>query len=141
MHRAVDPRHLRGVKNLVRHHWHPIGHGELDDVGQVVLALSVLVVQARQPRLEAGGRYGHDAAVNLANVALRGAGVLVFHDGLHHVAPALDAAVAGGVGKINGQQRQLVATASGNEVAQGVGLGQGHIARKHHHDAVIPQYR
>ena len=36
-------------------------------------------------------------------VALRGAGVLVLHDGLHHLAPALDAAVAGGVDKFGGQ--------------------------------------
>ena len=41
---AVDACHLGGVGNLVPHHRHPIGHRELDHVGQVELLLGVVVV-------------------------------------------------------------------------------------------------
>ena len=125
----------------MRHHGHTIGHGELDHVGQVELALGVLVVQPGQPRFEQFGRHGHDAAVHLFDGVLRGRGVFVFDDGLH--APgsrAHDAAIARGVGKVDRQQGEIGAIAGRNQVTQSVSLGQRHIARQNNHHAVIGQH-
>ena len=51
------------------------------------------------------------------------------------------AAIACGVGKLDGQQRELLAAASVNQGLQGVGLGQRHIARQHHHHTIVRQQR
>jgi hypothetical protein len=77
------PGHLQRIVDPVRHHRHAVGHGELDHVGQVVLALGVAVVQPRQPAFEQAGRHGHDAAVDLVDLALGLGGVLLLDDGQH----------------------------------------------------------
>ena len=129
LHRTVDARHLQRIGNLVGHHGHTVGHGELDHVGQVVLALGILVVQTGQPGFEEARGHGHDAAVNLLNLALHIAGVFVLDDGLHCFTFSNDAAIARGVGKVDGQQRQLMTAALGDQRLQGFSLGQGHVPR------------
>ena len=86
-------------------------------------------------------RQRHHAAVNLGDGALLGTGVFLLDDGLHRRALAHDAAVATRIGKIDRQQGQLVATAGGNQITQGLGADQWHIAREHDHDAVVAQHR
>ena len=128
---AVHARHLQGIGDAVGHHGHTVGHGHGDDVGEVVLALGVVVGEPREPGREQARRDGHDAAVHLGDGALRIGGVFVLNDALHGaVGIAHDAAVAGGVGQRDGEQRQPLATTGGHQCAQGVGLGQGHIARE-----------
>jgi len=139
---AVDAGHLRRVSNDVGHHGHAIGDGELDDIGQVKLLLGILIVQTRQPGFEQARGHGHDAAVDLADLALCIAGVFLLDDGLYLPGSAAhDAAVAGGVGHLDGEQGQLVARAGGDQGLQGVGLGERHIARKDNDQAVVGQVR
>ena len=101
-----------------------------------------MVVQTRQPGLEQFGGHRHDAAVDLANGALCVAGVFVFDNGLHlALGIAHDAPVAGWVVERDGQQSQVLSCTRVDQGLQGVGLGQGHIAREHHHDAIVWQVR
>jgi hypothetical protein len=48
-----------------------------------------------------------------------------------------DAAIAGGVGELDRQQRQALAGTCRDQRAQGVCRNQRHIAREHHHHAVV----
>ena len=73
------------------------------------------------------------------DLALRLARVFVFDDGLNSFTLSDNASVAGGVCQIDGEQRQLLATAQRHQGLQGIGPGQGHIARQHQHHTVIPQ--
>eukprot|EP01136_Pigoraptor_vietnamica_P017581 Opistho-1_new@62939 len=141
--RAVDAGHLQRVGHDMRHHRHAVVGRELHDVGQVVLALGVLVVQARQPALEQPRGRGHHAAVDLAHGALRLGGVLVLDDG-RHLAPGMgadDAAIARGVVEFDGQQREPFAAAGGDEGAQRVLGDERHVARQDHHGAIVRQLR
>ena len=160
LHRAVNTGHLCFIVNFVAYHRHAVGHGKLDDVGQVVLALGVLVVQPGQPRLQAGGGHRHDAAVDFPDLALRIRGVFLLddgHDGQVVKFPAgavarvrngvsrggcaasHDAPITTRVGELQRQQCQLVAATSSNQLAQGIWLGQRHIARQHHDDPIARQ--
>jgi hypothetical protein len=142
---AVHTRHLQGVVDAVGRHAPAIGHGHGDDVGQVVLALGVVVGQAREPGFEQARRHGHDAAVDFIDGALGFARVLVLDDARHlSCAIAQDAAVARGVGQAHGQQRQLPAghgLRGRHQRAQRGRLRQRHVAREHDHRAVVRQAR
>src|SRR5690606_25089163 len=84
--------------------------GDREDVGEVVLALGVVVAQGRQPAAQVGGRGGDHAGVDQAHGALGGIGVLLLDDGLHAaVVTEQDAAIAGRVVQGFGQHRQAVA--------------------------------
>jgi hypothetical protein len=50
-----------------------------------------------------------------------------------------DAAVAGGVGHAEREQRQALAVALGDQGLQRGGLGQRHVSRQHQRDAVVGQ--
>ena len=72
--------------------------GQADDVGEVVLALGVVVAHARQGVDEELGVEGEDAGVDLADLALLGRGVLLLDDRLDvALGVADDPAVADGV--------------------------------------------
>jgi hypothetical protein len=88
-----------------------VSDGGSDDVGQVVLALGVVILQRPHPARQRLRGRGHDAGVDLSDGALLGVGVLVLDDAAHGFAVAQDAAVAGGVGQIDGQQCQPLAGA------------------------------
>ena len=116
-----------------------------DNVGQVVLALGVVVGQARQPGRQQARGHGHDAAVDLGDGALGLARILVLDDARYAaIGCAQDAAVASGVGQLDGQQRQLPAghgLRCRDQSAQGVWLGERHVARQHDHRAILAQVR
>ena len=139
LHGAVDAGHLRGVGDLVRGHRHTVGHGHLDDVGEVVLALRIFVVQPAQPVAQQARGQGHDAAVNFGDGALGLAGVLVLNNRQHSPPgrSAHNAAVAAGLRQGQREQGQLPAVAKGQQRLQSGGLGQGHVAGQNERDAVI----
>ena len=83
LHGAVDACDLRGVCDLVCHHSHAIGYGKLHDIGQVILVLSIFIVKPGQPAAQQAGGNGHDAAVDLGDLALCWCGILVLDDGPH----------------------------------------------------------
>ena len=147
LHRAVDAGHLRFIIDFAAEHTHAIGYGKLHDVGQVELALRVFIVQPGQPFFQVRCGHSHDAAVNLGDLALRFGGVFLLDDG-HHLTLAVTLAVTlpvarlpcthtgtphnppitARVGHGQCQQRQLAAITRCNQLAQGVWLGQRHVA-------------
>ena len=141
LNRAVDASHLQRIGNAMGHHRQAIGHSELDHIGEVILALRIVGVEPGQPVFELPRRCGHDAAVDLLDLALLGAGVFVLDDGLHRLTGAQNTPITRGVGKCDGQQGQPLASAGSQQRAQGIGTGQGHITREHQHHALIAEQR
>ena len=71
---------------------------------------------------------------------LRIGGVFVLDDALHGaVGIAHDAAVAGGSGSVTVSSASRSPPLAGHQGAQGVGLGQGHIAREDDRRAIVRQ--
>ena len=100
--RAVHAQHFGLACRSDADHGNAFGHGHGHDVGEVVLALHVVVAQRHDPAREHGRGCGHDAGVDLADGALRHARVLVFDDALNVAAlVAQHAAIAGGVAQLN----------------------------------------
>lgn len=126
------------------------GHGRADavpgltqnpeDVGQILLALTVV-----RPHLPEGVREelpveGEHPGVDLTDRALRLAGVLVLHDRGDRAAGTVphDAAVAGGVGDLGGQYGDGVAVGrvGGGKPLQGLAAEQRGVAADHDDGAV-----
>ena len=72
-----------------------VGHG--NDVGQIELALGILVVQTRQPAAQLAAVGHQHASVHLADGELLGVGILLLDDADHLAIVAHDAAIAGRV--------------------------------------------
>ena len=139
--RAVHASHLHGVVNGVRHHGHAIGHGVFDDVGQVKLLLGVVVVQPSQPAFEQSGGRSQNAAVDFVYGQFFGCAVFLLDNALDMAAGiAQDTAITKGVVHLEREQRQSLACALRNQLLDGVGLGERHIAGKHHHHAIVCQH-
>ncbi|OIQ78428.1 hypothetical protein GALL_398650 [mine drainage metagenome] len=133
---GIDTGHFPFLARLFAHHAHAVAHGHRDDVGQVVLALMVVVPQPGQPSHEMRCRHRHDAAVDFPDLALLVAGILLLHDRLHvAVMAAQDAPVAGRVALFHSQQRQVLFRMFQQGFA-GFCLQQRHIAQQHQGDAV-----
>jgi hypothetical protein len=127
--KRVDAQHLGLVGRRAGDHRHGVGHRHRDDVGQVVLALCVVVLQRRDPALQRRGRRRHHAGVDLAQRAFVFARVLVLDDRAHAAAGAAhDAAVAARVGEGDRQQRQLRAAAGRGQRGGGGGAHERHVA-------------
>ena len=136
---AVDARHLGGICRFEGRNGFARRHGVAHHVGQIELLLGVVAGQQRQQAAQQGRGRGHDAAVALAHGQLGGRGVFLLHDGLHAFAAADDAAIARGVFKVNGEQRQPPAAARLGQRAQRGGLNERHIARENEGDAAVIQ--
>jgi len=80
---AVDAERLPGGPGLHRAHRDAFADGGRDHVGQVVLALRVVVAEAREPAREMPRRQDHDPGVHLAQGAFGRSGVLLLDDALH----------------------------------------------------------
>ncbi|MNQ79185.1 hypothetical protein D3C85_941190 [compost metagenome] len=134
---AVHAQRFPGRAGLGRAHRHVIGHGQSDHIGQVVLALGIVVVDAGQPVLELRGRRAEDAGVDFLDQALGFRGVLVLDDAAHAaLAVAHDAAIAGGIGQHLGQHGGALA-AGVQQALQGLGLHQRHVAVQHQGHVVL----
>ena len=126
LHRAIHASNLRCIGNLVGNHSHAISHSKLHDIGQVILALRVLVIQPRQPATQQPGGHGHDAAVNFLNMAFGLGCVFLLGNGAHLARGlstcANNTAIARGVSHFEGQQRQPLAITFSQQSLQGGGL-------------------
>ncbi|MNF78443.1 hypothetical protein D3C84_606280 [compost metagenome] len=126
---VVGALHFHGVMGLLGGHHQAVGHGHGDDVGEVVLALGVVVGQAPQPVGQALARHGENAGIAFADGALLGGRVLVFDDGLHHARRvANNAAVAGRVDQVHGEQGELVVLHLLQQALQGLHFDQRYVA-------------
>src|SRR5690606_35208998 len=101
---------------------------QLDHIGEVVLALGVVVRQPGQPGLYAAARQQHDAGIALADLQLFRTGVLLFNDGLHlPLGVAQDAPVAGGIAQQHGEHAEAVHRSLLDQRLEGVHGQQRHI--------------
>jgi hypothetical protein len=109
LHLAVHAEHFPGLVGLGRHR-HALADRQPDDVGQVVLALRVVVAQRRQPAPERRGRRGDEAGVDLADGAFLVRGVALLDDAQDvAVVVAHDAAVAARIVQVLGQHAEAAA--------------------------------
>ena len=111
------------------------GHGE--DVGQVILALGVVVAQPGQPPAQIGGGGADHAGVDARHRALDLVGVLLFNDGLYAAGGiGQHAAVAGRIVESFGQHRGALAGGR-QQVVQGRFGDQRHVGVQHQHPGII----
>ena len=134
---ALDHHHVGGDD---RPHRATVGPGDREDVGEVHLALRVVGADAAERIAQHREVEGVDARVDLVDRELVVGGVLVLDDAQHlgSVLAAQDAAVPGGVGDPGGEHgdRGAGALVSGDQLAQGGRLQQGHVAVGHQHGAL-----
>ncbi|OIQ72175.1 hypothetical protein GALL_462010 [mine drainage metagenome] len=139
---VVDAEHVVGVVHRRGAHLHAICHGQRNHVGQVILALRVVVAQASQPALQMRHRRAQNAGIAFVNGTLRGAGVLVFDDALHRtVRVAQNAAIAVRMREFHGEQGQRSGLCLGDQRQQAARRNQRHVAIQHQADAVGRQQR
>ena len=135
---VVDAERVGGVVGLDPEHDVPGLAQDLDDVGEVVLALGVLGAEPAQRGREEPATEAVDRRVDLVDGELVGIGVGLLDDA---VDPALgvahDAAVAGRIVDPGGQQRGrgVGVAVLGGQPGQGLGPEQRDVAR--HDDQVV----
>ncbi len=112
-----------------------VRHG--DHVGQVELALGILVVQTGEPAAQLTAIGHQHAGVHLTNGQLFGIGILLLDDADYLTIFTDDAAIAGGVVQYHGQQCHPVFRFGGEQALQGLGLDQRGIAVEHQHVVLI----
>ncbi len=118
----------------------PVAVGDTDQVGEVVLALGVVVADPRQRRGQEAGVQRQDAAVDLAYGGLLGGGVLLLDDGGDRAGGvADDPAVAERILGLAGQHGQGATGRAvvGHQRLQRLALEQRGVAVHHHDRAVI----
>ncbi len=104
----------------------------LDRVGQVELALCIVVFQRGEPAAEAPGRRDDDARVDLGDLELLGRCVFLFDDARHlAVLIAHDAAIAAGVVECDGENAVAVPARAIGQRLQRAGARERHIAVQH----------
>ncbi len=100
LHFVVDAEHFRLRRRNHRIHLETCAHGHDDDVGKVILALRVVVLQVGQPFAQRRRRHRHESGIDLANGAFFSVRILLLDDA-HDIAGVVanDAAVPGRIGE------------------------------------------
>ncbi len=123
-----------------------LGGGQRHDVGQVVLAGGVVVVDPLQPAGQAAGLGAQRAGVAQADRALGRRRVRILDDALNGLAPlpvrrGHQAAVAGGIGRTHRQQGEVgIAPAAGLEQAPQRRLGDQRVVGVEHRDVAAAEH-
>ncbi|MGF6635480.1 hypothetical protein OKW39_002631 [Paraburkholderia sp. MM6662-R1] len=103
-----------------------------DRVGQIELALRVVVFERREPAGKARGRRDDDAGVDFGDLQLLGTRVLLLDDALHvAVLIAHDAAVTGRDVERDGEHAVAVLAGTPGQCAQRLRTRERHVAIKH----------
>ena len=139
---VVHAQRFRHARRLRAHHRNAVAYGGGDHVGQVVLALGVVVRQLVEPAGELAAGHDHDAGVHFADGALGVGGILLLDDA-HDAAFAVahDAAIAGRVVEADGEDGELVVAGRFGQLDQRVGAQQRHVAVKYEYRLVARQMR
>ena len=139
---VVHAQHFRRRRRDHGIHFQARPHRRNDHVGEVVLALRVVVLQLREPLPQPAGRHAHQARVAFVDRAFLRVGVLVLDDA-HDVAGAVpdDAAVARRVGQHHAQYRDRLLARFRHEPGQGLELHQRHVAVEHEHEMIVRDLR
>jgi hypothetical protein len=137
LHLAVHAGDFPFGRRVRGHHRHAAGDRLGHDVGQVVLALRIVVLQRAQPAVQVAGRDHHDAAVDFLDRALFRRRILFFDDAHDLAILADDAAQAEGIVLHHGQDRQLVIAGRLDQALQAGAGGQRHVAVQHQGRRVV----
>src|SRR5690606_36140350 len=125
---AVDAQRFPGGRRMGGVDGQLVGHGKTDDVGEVVLTLSIIVVDALQPALQPGGGRDQYAGVHFGDGQFGGIGVFMLDDALDVAAlVAHDAPIAGGVFETLGKDGHA-ARARVQQALKRIGLDKRHVA-------------
>ncbi|MCY1432024.1 hypothetical protein D9M71_480070 [compost metagenome] len=131
---VVGALHFHSVVWLFSCHLQAIGHCHGNYVGQVILALGVVVRQPAHPVSQTRGWQRQNAGVAFLDRFLRVVGVLVLNDGSY---PALlvthDPAITGRIVEGDCQQSQLLIVGLRQQTLQGLHFDQRHVAVQHQH--------
>ncbi|MNI34516.1 hypothetical protein D3C73_885070 [compost metagenome] len=130
----VGALHFHGVVRLLGGHHQTIAHGHGNDVGQVVLALGVVIGETAHPVAKTGKRQRQNAGIAFGDFALGFIGIFLLDNGRDlalHITN--NAAVTGRVIQLYGQQAQLLWPHLLEQTLQGIDFDQRHIAIKHQH--------
>ncbi|MNF93226.1 hypothetical protein D3C84_758940 [compost metagenome] len=131
---VIGALHFHGVVRMLGGHHQTIAHGHGNDVGQVVLALGVVIGETAHPVAKTGKRQRQNAGIAFGDLAFGFVGIFLFDDGRHFTCVITnDAAVTGRVIQFDGQQAQLLRPHLLEQALQGVDLDQRHIAVEHQH--------
>ena len=131
LHLAIDAKHFPLAFRLGGAHRQASFDRQCDDVGQVILTLRIVVLQAAQPVGEMRRRHGHDTGIDLANGLLLRTGILLFDDALHLAGRVThDATVARRIGQVDGKNGKAVPGCL-QQALQGCRRGQRHVAVEH----------
>ena len=131
LHLAVHAEHFPGSIGLRRRHRHAFVDRQPHDVGEVVLALRVVVVQGRQPAQQRRGRRDHETRVDLGQGALLIGSIPFLDDALD--APFLvahDAAIAARFFEVFRQDAKA-GTGQPDQARQGRRADQRNVAVEH----------
>ena len=133
----VHAHGLLGILGSQRQHLAAVGTADFKHVGEVVLALRVVVGHAGERVEERRRVEAIEAGVAFRDRGLFGRGVFLLDDACHRVALAHDAAVAEGVFHLHGEHHHGGARflALGDERGDRLRSDQGAVARKHHERA------
>ncbi|MNL22593.1 hypothetical protein D3C87_1439450 [compost metagenome] len=130
----VGALHFHWVVRLLGGDHQTITDSHLDHVGQVVLALRIVVRQTAHPVSQTIGRDSKNAGVAFSNCALRFAGIFVLNDCGHlTVDIAHDAAVTGRVIQLDGEQAHLSRHDVLEQTLQGFDFDQRHVPVEDQH--------
>src|SRR4051812_2852816 len=105
---AVHAQNLEQLGRLPSTNRRPVGDRERHYVGQVELALRVVIADFGQPPFELGSRRSENSGVDFRNTFLRGGGIALLDDAAHFTALSYDASVAGWIWRRGSNQQQSV---------------------------------
>src|SRR3954452_6745103 len=105
---AVHAQNLEQLGGLRSTNRRPVGDRERHYVGQVELALRVVIADFGQPPRELGSRRSENSGVDFRNTFLRGGCVALLDDAAHFTALSYDASVAGWIWRRGSNQQQCV---------------------------------
>ena len=136
---GVDAQTLGGVVGGERQHGTAGVAANLEHVGEVELALGVVIADLGQRVEQGAGVEAVEAGVALVDRRLLGRGVLLLDDALHlAVGVADDATVASGIVQLHGEHHHggVVLVAHLRQTGDGLGLDERAVAGKHRQRAV-----
>jgi len=101
---AVYPQHFPSRVWVAGFDRHALTHRHGDGIGQVVLALRVVVLQLAQPARELGAGCDENAGIDFTDLTLGIGGIFLLHNALDSpIGTAHDAPVTGRVGEFSGE--------------------------------------
>ncbi len=112
-----------------------------DDVGDVVFALRIVVVQLRQPAFHVCAIGDQNTGINFLDFTLRIGRIFVLNNARHLAVFTGDTAITGRIVQLNGQQTNAALRLRGTQASQRLHGDQRHVTVKHQDIFVVGEER